>query len=64
MAKKKCVNCNKRLTIVDNVLENCPGCDKKYCLHCLTREKHNCSNEHKPDIQIFKPVVAKKVEII
>ena len=64
MAKKKCFNCKKKLTIVDDVIDKCAGCHKRYCLHCVTREKHKCTNEHKPVIQIYQAVVPKKVDII
>ena len=59
---KKCTNCNKKLTMIDNSLGNCKGCFIKFCLHCNLKEAHQCKSLYiKPKLKL-EQVIPSKVD--
>lgn len=59
---KKCTNCNKKLTAVDNCLSNCKGCFVKFCLHCNSKEAHQCKSLYVKQKLKLEQVIPSKVD--
>lgn len=64
--QKRCLHCKKKLSLVDKTINNCSGCNKKYCIKCIQRETHECTNENKPELEIsgYEKIAPSKLEHI
>jgi AN1-type zinc finger protein 5/6 len=65
LKKKKCFNCNKKLTMLNFECK----CNHKFCTICILPEIHNCQfnyiEEQKAKLEKSLPkIINKKIEII